>query len=112
VARNRHWRERQARALARKKGKRPSYPRVLIVCEGTKTEPSYFEDIRKQNRVPTAHIHVVPADGTQPMQVVDFAKEKFLETREYDLIYAVFDRDDHATYADAINRAATLDGGS
>lgn len=110
VARNRHWREREAGALARKKGKRPPYLRVLIVCEGAKTEPCYFDDIRKQNRVPTAHIRVIHADGTQPRQVVDFAEKTFRETREYDWVYAVFDRDDHATYADAINQAAELDG--
>jgi hypothetical protein len=110
VARSRHWRERRAQALSRKRGKRPPYQRVLIVCEGSKTEPVYFEDIRKQNRVPSAHIRVIPADGTQPRQVVDFAEERFLETREYELVYAVFDRDDHTTYADAINRARALDG--
>jgi RloB-like protein len=110
VARNKHWREKEARALARRKGKRPRYPRVLIVCEGAKTEPIYFDDIRRQNRVPTAHIRVIHADGTQPRQVVDFAENTFLETRESDVVYAVFDRDDHATYADAIKRAAALDG--
>lgn len=110
MAGNRHRRERQARELARKKGRQPPYQRVLIVCEGTKTEPIYFEDIRKQNRVPTAHIRVVPADGTQPRQVVDFAEQTFREKKEYDVIYAVFDRDEHITYADAIRRAAELDG--
>jgi RloB-like protein len=110
VAKNKHRREKQAGELARKKGKRPPYTRVLIVCEGAKTERNYFEDIRKKNRIPSAHIYVTPADGTQPRQVVDYAEEKFLETREYDVIYAVFDRDDHTTYADAINRAAALDG--
>jgi hypothetical protein len=109
VGRDKHPRERQARALARKKGKRPLYQRVLIVCEGSKTEPIYFDDIRKQNRVPTAHIRVIHADGTQPRQVVDFAEQTFRETKEYDWVFAVFDRDDHTTYADAIRRAATLD---
>jgi hypothetical protein len=110
VTRNRHWREREARSLARKKGKRPPYQRVLIVCEGARTEPNYFEDIRKQNRIPTAHVRVTPADGTQPRRVVDFAEETFSETKEWDLVYAVFDRDDHTTYADAVNRASALDG--
>jgi len=110
VARTRHRRETPAQALSRKKGKRPPYQRVLIVCEGSKTEPIYFEDIRKQNRVPSAHIRVIPSDGTQPRQVVDFAEETFLKTREYELVYVVFDRDDHTTYANAINRALALDG--
>lgn len=109
MARNKHRREKGARALARKKGKRQPYQRVLIVCEGEKTEPTYFNDIRKQNRVSTAHIRVISADGTEPRQVVDFAEQKFLETKEYDWVFAVFDRDDHLTYADAVSRASQLD---
>jgi hypothetical protein len=110
VVRARHSREKSARAPARKRGNRPRYQRVLIVCEGTKTEPKYFNDIRKQNRVPTAHVHVIPADGTQPSQVVESAEEAFrLKNRSFDLVYAVFDRDDHTTYADAIRQAVALD---
>lgn len=109
MARSKHHRERQARELKRKKGKRLPFPRVLIVCEGEKTEPLYFDDIRKQNRVPTAHIRVTNADGTQPRQVVDFAEATFRKTKEYDWVFAVFDRDDHVTYLDALNRAAALD---
>jgi hypothetical protein len=61
--------------------------------------PNYFEDIRKQNRIPTALVRVTPADGTQPRRVVDFAEETFSETKQWDSVYAVFDRDDHTTYA-------------
>lgn len=109
MAKSRHWREREARALARKKGKRPPYPRVLIVCEGAKTEPLYFEDIRKQTRVPSAHIKVIHSEGTQPRQVVDCAEDTFKATKEYEWVFAVFDRDDHTTYNDALTRAAALD---
>ncbi len=51
MPRDNHPRERRARALKRKKGSKPPYDRVLIVCEGRKTEPLYFNDIRMQNRV-------------------------------------------------------------
>lgn len=79
---NRHERERQADELRRKRGNRPPYQRVLIVCEGAKTEPIYFNDIRKKNRVPSAHVHIISADGTDPMQVVSSAEKKFGETKE------------------------------
>ena len=110
MARNQHGREKRAGELKRKMGRRPPYRRVLIACEGAKTEPLYFNDIRRQNRIPSAHIHIVPADGTDPARVVDFTERKFKETREWDLVYAVFDRDDHASYARAIARATALDG--
>jgi hypothetical protein len=48
---------RQAESLQRKKAKRDPYARILIVCEGKKTEPNYFKDLRK-------------AFGLNPMNVV------------------------------------------
>lgn len=111
MAKGRHHRERAAAKLKRKQGKRPPYPRILVVCEGSKTEPNYFDEIRIRNRVPSAHITVLHSElGTQPRQVVDFAEAKFHETRAYEQVYAVFDRDEHRTYHDALTRAQTLDG--
>ena len=110
MPRDNHPRERQARALQRKQGKRPPYDRVLIVCEGAKTEPLYFNDIRIQNRVSPAHVSVMPSDyGTQPSQIVTFARDKFGETRAYEWVFAVFDRDDHTTYHNALQMAQGLD---
>ena len=56
--------------------------------------------------------------GTTPLQVVEFAEHLFLngdETREihkkgFEQVYAVFDRDDHATYRNALDKAAALNG--
>lgn len=110
MPRDNHPRERQARALARKKPQRPPYDRLLIVTEGAKTEPLYFDDIRKQKRISSAHIEVIQSPlGTQPRQVVDSAEAKFKETKAFERVYAVFDRDDHPTYADALARARQLD---
>jgi hypothetical protein len=109
MPRDNHPRARQARALERKKPKRPPFDRVLIVTEGSKTEPLYLDDIRKQLRVPSAHIAVLPNIGTEPIQIVDYAVEKFNETREFECVYAVFDRDDHRTYAQALTKAQKLD---
>lgn len=100
----------RSRHLSRKNGRRLAYDRILIVCEGEKTEPNYFEDIRKKNRVPSAHVRVLPSEyGTQPRQIVDYAEAKFLENRAFEWIFAIFDRDSHATYHDALTRVSTLD---
>ncbi len=91
-------------------GTRPAYDRILIVCEGKKTEPLYLDDIRKTFRIPSAHLRVLHSDlGTEPRQVVDFAERKFLETRKFEWVYAVFDRDSHRTYHEALARTAALD---
>jgi hypothetical protein len=110
VGRDNHPRERQARALARKKGTKPPYDRILIVCEGSKTEPLYFHEIRREVRANSAHINIMPsAIGTEPRQVVDYALQKFLETRSYEWVFAVFDRDIHRTFHDALVYGRALD---
>lgn len=102
---------RKASDLRRKGPSRPPYERILIVCEGKKTEPNYFEDIRQEYRLASAYIRIHHSDyGTQPRQIVDYAEHLFLQKREFERIYAVFDKDSHTTYTDAIARAEQLNG--
>lgn len=49
---------RQAAQLARKAANRASYDRILIVSEGSKTEPLYLGEIRKQHRLQTTNVQV------------------------------------------------------
>jgi hypothetical protein len=104
--------ERQRQQLERKLGRRASYDRILIVSEGSKTEPNYFNEIRQAYRLHTANVEVRPSQiGTAPVQVVQYAKELFesgdrhksIQQRAFEQVYAVFDRDDHASYFDALN---------
>ena len=108
----------QARKLKRKKNTRAPYDRVLIVCEGSRTEPNYFRGIKRTHRLHTANIQILPSTGTSPLQVVECAEEIFkngdlhkgIPKRAFDRIYAVFDRDTHATYANALAKATSLNG--
>jgi hypothetical protein len=112
--------ERQRQQLARKKqGRRARCDRVLIVSEGSKTEPLYFDEIRVELRLPAANIAVSPSElGTEPIQVVQYAQALFengdphkgIEPRAFEQVYAVFDRDDHKTYFNALRLAESLDG--
>ena len=104
-------RAKSVRDLRRPKGTRSSYDRVLIVCEGEKTECNYFDEIRQKLRIPTAHIHVVSSElGTDPKSVVRSAIEAFSNKGNgFERVYAVFDRDDHAEYANAIHMACSKD---
>lgn len=108
VKRNRH--ERLESRLARRQGRKPARQRVLIACEGEKTEVLCFEGIRRQYRASAATIKVIHGDGTAPRQVVDFALDTFQADNAYDAVYAIFDRDDHPTYANALRQAAANDG--
>jgi hypothetical protein len=106
----RHRNERAASKLRRKVVRRLAYDRVLIVCEGSKTEPQYFEEIRQFARIPSADIRVIPSGiGTDPLSVVTFALEQFAALgKSFERVYAVFDRDDHASYANAIAKSKSV----
>lgn len=119
MARDNAPKERQRQQLERKQGRRASHDRILIVSEGSKTEPHYFGEIRMAYRLPTAHVEVRPSElGTAPIQVVQYAqalfehgdRHKHIQRRAFEQVYAVFDRDDHGSYFDALNLAASLDG--
>lgn len=108
---------RQASELARKKARRASYDRILIVTEGSKTEPNYFNEIRVANRIHTANVQVEPgALGTEPIQIAEYAETLFLngdeskniQPRAFEEVYVVFDRDDHLTYHNALSKIDSL----
>lgn len=103
---------RQRRQLERKQNRRDSYDRILIVCEGKKTEPQYFEEIRQYYRLNTANVKVLPSDyGTTPQQVVDFACDQCLKNKQWEHVYCVFDRDNHpkSNFDNALKSAKATD---
>lgn len=112
----------KARQLARKvhkEARRASYARILIVTEGSKTEPLYLEDIRTAYQLHSANVEVQPGLlGTAPIQVVRYAQQLFEEgdlhkgirPKSFDQVCTVFDRDDHDSYFNALNIAQSLDG--
>ena len=85
----------------RKTPTREPYNRVLIVCEGSKTEPHYIDDIKNRYRLSAANVDVIN-EGSAPLTVVNKALDR--QTKEqnlgekYDDIFCVFDRDEHASY--------------
>ena len=105
-----HRFERQEARLSRKAGRTRPYDRMLIVCEGAKTEVNYFSAIRREKRLPNADIAIVPSDyGTAPLQIVQYAIDKFQESKGFDRVYVVFDRDDHDSYHNALAKADATD---
>ena len=48
--------ERQRRQLERKLSRRAGYDRMLIVSEGSKTEPNYFSEMRAEYRLHSANV--------------------------------------------------------
>jgi len=109
--------ERRLNQLKRKQNQRASYDRILIISEGSKTEPLYFKEIRKEFRLHTANIEIHPSDmGTDPLSVVRYAKQIFehgdrhkgILPRAFEHVFAVFDRDDHHSFFEALSLAQSL----
>lgn len=95
--------------FARREAIQASYDVVLVVCEGKKTEPRYFEGLRKAYRLSSANVTVVPSDeagGNDPLSLVQYAIRKLSQaSADLDHVYCVFDRDGHANYDEACRLA-------
>ncbi len=92
-------RQRSRKSFRRRPASVEPRPCVLLVCEGSKTEPKYFESLRKELRLTTVEVKVV-GHGEAPKSVVQRAVE-LLKTRKrearrgqklkYDHVWCIID---------------------
>lgn len=93
-----------AASLRRRAARRSPYDMVLIVCEGEKTEPNYFQALINDLQLNTANIKILKnTAGSAPRTIVDFALEEYRKEKVYDRVYCVFDKDRHPSYAEALD---------
>lgn len=88
----------------------------MIVCEGAKTEPNYFQALKRNLRSGTLAIEIYGEEcGSDPISVVKFAKKLQGEAKRrmkrtlepaYDEIWCVIDVDQHPNLNRAISDAA------
>ena len=96
----------------RKENVREKLVRFLIVCEGTKTEPHYFEALIK-NYISTVREVTIEGEGRATVALVDRTLEikQELERKNamsFDRVWVVFDKDDFDDFNDAIKKANKL----
>lgn len=98
--------------LERKQNLRAAAKRYLIVCEGAKTEPHYLRDLRDDLKIRPESVRIAPNDGNTPDRVVAHALKLYKEDERtgdpFDSVFLVFDRDQHASYAGAIQQVQDL----
>lgn len=98
----------KAKDFSRKKQRRKSYERVLIVCEGSKTEPNYFRDLITCLALNTANVEVDGNSDSSPCQIIKYAEERYKADKKtgdkFDRVFCVFDKDSHHSYKNAINK--------
>lgn len=102
------WRgsPRTPRSLERTSKRLLELPRVLIACEGEKTEPKYFRDLCKSLGLTSAVVEVAGKEcGSAPLSVCQYAIDRFKEDGGFDVVYCVFDRDAHETFEQAMSLA-------
>lgn len=91
-------------ALLRQAARKSPYDMVLIVCEGEKTEPQYFQALIDDLQLNTANIKILKnTAGSAPRTIVDFALKEYRKEREIDRVYCVFDKDCHTSYTEALD---------
>lgn len=105
---------RQTPDLRRGRHRREPKRRFVIFCEGAKTEPAYFDAIRRSCADALIEVETIAPAGvayTLAQAAVDRARELGLSRRsrkpldsfeERDEVWAVFDRDEHPRYKDAV----------
>ena len=100
---------RRAPDLRRRKARREPRRRFILFCEGRNTEPAYFDAIRR-----ACSSALIAASGfptLSPQDSVEHARELGLGRRsrrkkdsfeEADEVWAVFDRDEHPRFDEAV----------
>lgn len=79
--------------------------RILIVCEGEKTEVVYFKRMIKKQSLKTAKVKVTGESGSAPISVVDYAIEQYKDSKKerdpFDSVYCIYDKDSHPSFESA-----------
>lgn len=95
---------RKEKEFARRKAKKSPYETILIVCEDSKSSPNYFRAFIQHYRLNAANVIIMPSRGSAPISVVDYSIELARTILSIDRVACVFDRDNHASYEQAIDK--------
>ncbi len=102
-------------SLKRRKPSVNPRPRILVVCEGEKTEPIYFHDLAQEEEVRLIHVEIIRRGGVPKTLVqcaVDLKHEAEREARrqrdanlDFEEVWCVFDVDEHPKLDEALDQA-------
>lgn len=100
-------RSRLRKDLRRSRPRREPYDRVLVVCEGSRTEKQYFLDLAHKFGL-SANVEVSGA-GRDPLalvhQAIKHQQPERAQREKFDQVYCVFDRDQHHHFDSASEQA-------
>jgi len=101
----------------REKKKRQPNKRILILCEGEKTEPYYFQGLKSdkytRNKLSALRIEISDTKKNTAKELVieakQFKKNAEREKNPYDNIWVVFDKDGYSKHPQAFDQANSND---
>jgi hypothetical protein len=88
----------------------------LIVCEGSSTEPAYFEALKRELQLHAVRVHVMSPEESEPINIVEFAitkkKKGIAPGIPYNKVWCVIDVEipPHKTLDHAWEKAAIING--
>ncbi len=92
--------------LSRRPAKLEPRLRIMLVCEGEKTERIYFTLFAAALRAANVQLEIPPREcGTDPKSVIAFGMTKFDEDVGIDRCFCIIDRDTHANFDEALDHA-------
>lgn len=91
-----------AHSFTRKKATIKVQPRVLVICEDTKSCKNYLEDAARHFRS-YAKVEIAHCGKTDPLNIVTEAVER---RHTFEHVYCAIDRDRHETFDEAVRLAA------
>jgi hypothetical protein len=81
------------------------HPKVLVICEDTKSGKRYLEDASLHFRV-TILVEITHGRKTDPLSIV---KQAISRQGKFDRVFCAIDRDTHATFDEALQLAKTTE---
>ena len=83
----------KSRRVKRGRPRRSGKPRILILCEGTRTEPNYFEGLKKSKSLTSVVVRALRPGQVGPAGLLKRVHEELKEDPGWDEIYCVLDHD-------------------
>ena len=94
----------KSRRVKRGRPSRSDQPRILILCEGTKTEPNYFGGLKKDQRLTSVVVRPLRSGQVGPAGLLRRVREELKEDSGWDEVYCVLDHDGRDAEIDSFEK--------
>ena len=100
----------KSRRVKRGRPRKSGKPRILILCEGTRTEPNYFEGLKRSKSLTSVVVRTLRPGQVGPTGLLKRIREELKEDLGWDEVYCVLDHDGRDAEVDAFEKKlATID---